>query len=159
MKSHTLRAVSMAILMVSSGCATIFSASIYPVLVDSNPKNARFEILDRYQNRIYSGITPERVYLPASYYPFIRQRYTILVNDPDFESTQMPITFHIDGWYFVNLLIPPLAPFTMLIVDPLSGSMFTMDYHCRRPSFNLRRINSTSIEDTSQNMPESQSNP
>ncbi|GCD77433.1 hypothetical protein JCM31826_09150 [Thermaurantimonas aggregans] len=123
-----------------SGCATLFSKSIYPVTIHSTPQDVRFEVFDRYKNRIFSGTTPETVYLPASYLPFIRQRYTILITDPDFESAQMPVTFHIDGWYFANLLIPAFAPIGMLIVDPLSGSMFTLDYHCRRLTFNLKPI-------------------
>lgn len=121
-------------------CATLFSRSVYPVAVHSAPENVRFEVYDRYKHRIYAGTTPETIYLPASYLPFIRQRYTVLINDPDFESAQMPITFHIDGWYFANLLIPAFAPIGMLIVDPLSGSMFTIDSHCRRLSFRLNPI-------------------
>ena len=129
-----------------SGCATLFSSSVYSVMVNSNPKNAQFEVFDRFQNRIITGVTPQVIMLPASYLPFIRQRYTVLVNDQEYESMQMSVTFHIDGWYFANLLIPPLAPIAMLIVDPLSGNMFTIDYFCRNVNFNLRRINFTSEE-------------
>lgn len=140
-----LSSISFTVLLVSiSGCATLFSSSVYPVMVNSNPQNTRFEVFDRFQNRIISGTTPEVIMLPSSYLPFIRQRYTVLVNDPDYESTQLHVSFHIDGWYFVNLFIPPIAPIAMLIIDPLSGCMFTVDYHSRYVNFNLRRINFSS---------------
>ncbi|MFN4299484.1 MAG: hypothetical protein ACK4EX_07110 [Thermaurantimonas sp.] len=141
MRYSQLKVVIIGVICVAlQSCATLFSKSIYPVAVHSTSQNVRFEVFDRYKNRIYTGTTPETIYLPASYLPFIRQRYTVLINDPDFESAQMPVTFHIDGWYFANLLIPAFAPVGMLIVDPLSGCMFTLDYHCRTLNFSLKPI-------------------
>lgn len=131
----------------------MFSSSLYPVMVRSNAQNVQFEVFDRFQNRILTGVTPQLIVLPSSYLPFIRQRYTVLVNDPDYESAQMLVTFHIDGWYFANLFIPPLAPIAMLIIDPLSGRMFTIDNYCRNINFNLRRTNFTSEINNLNNMP------
>ncbi len=137
----------------TSGCSTLFSNSLYPVMVRSNAQNVQFEVFDCFQNRILTGVTPQLIVLPSSYLPFIRQRYTVLVNDPDYESAQMPVTFHIDGWYFANLFIPPLAPIAMLIIDPLSGRMFTIDNYCRNLNFNLRRTNFTSEINNIDDMP------
>ncbi|GCD79899.1 hypothetical protein [Schleiferia thermophila] len=132
-----LSSISSFLLMLCS-CATLFSSSTYPVHITSSPYNVSFDVYDRFQNRIHTGRTPEMIYVSSSYLPFIRQKYTVLVNDPDFESQIKQITFHLDGWYLANLLFPPLAPISLLVIDPLSGAMYTLDRHCRVLDFQLK---------------------
>jgi len=63
---------------VLSGCASIVSDSVYPVLISSTPTGVRYEVIEQDSGRLVSaGVTPQTVMLGASDGFFARAEYTV----------------------------------------------------------------------------------
>lgn len=107
-----------------SSCATLLSRNQYTVPVRSEPSGAQYRITDLKGNTIKEGTTPEIVRLKAHGGYFKRGVYRVDLTMPEHEPAAAYITARVDGWYWVNLLLFPVVG--MLVVDPLSGSMYTL---------------------------------
>jgi hypothetical protein len=108
-----------------SSCATIISRSSYPVFIDSNPTEARLTVTDKDGSIVYQGHTPKTLKLDAGDGYFQRASYLIKFEHPDFETSTVRIESKVDGWYFGN--IPFFMFMGMLVIDPLTGSMYRID--------------------------------
>lgn len=129
MKKTLVNLTAIALVLLLSSCATLFSNSNYPFKIDSTPDKAKFEIFNRDGNMVVNGTTPQMVRLKSNYSYFQAESYNVVFYGNDKEIiAQLPISFHVDGWYIAgNLLIFPIWPISYLIVDPLSGAMWTPD--------------------------------
>jgi len=108
-----------------SGCATIFSKSVYPVTFNTNPPGAKIIIQDRDKTTVFEGTTPATVNLDASAGYFKKAKYTVTFMKPGYKIKIIPVYAKLDGWYFANLLIGGVIG--MLIIDPASGAMYKLD--------------------------------
>jgi len=114
--------ISLAILM--SGCASIVSESAYPVSFTSDPNGSKIIITDSMGIEIYSGRTPSVVELEGKDGFFSGASYKILISKEGYEDKIIVIHSKLDGWYWGNILFGGLIG--MLIVDPATGSMWTL---------------------------------
>jgi hypothetical protein len=112
-----------------SSCASIVSKSLYPVNITSQPENVNISITDGKGKEIYKGTTPTTVTLNTKAGYFKGQDYTVAFEKEGYTSHTARIGRGVDGWYIGgNILIGGLIGW--LIVDPLTGAMWTLDHEC-----------------------------
>ena len=109
-----------------SGCASICSKSDYPVRINSSPQGAQVKVVTSKGEIVHTGTTPTTISLNAHGGYFRSQKYTVTFEKPGFDTRTAPIRAGMDGWYWVNILWIELCPIGFLIVDPLTGSMWTL---------------------------------
>lgn len=108
-----------------SGCASIVSKSQYPVRFDSTPSGAEITIRDASGETVFSGTTPTTVTLDAHAGYFRGQDYTVQYQLDGFIPATGELRRGVDGWYiFGNIAFGGLIGW--LVVDPLTGSMWTL---------------------------------
>lgn len=109
-----------------SGCASIVSKSNWPINIRSSPEQANVTITDMKEGKeIFQGQTPATVTLSSKGGYFKSKTYMVKVSKEGFETQNIEIVSNINGWYFGNILLGGLLG--MLIVDPLTGAMWTLD--------------------------------
>jgi hypothetical protein len=116
--------IFIAILLMCTSCATIFSRNAYTVPIRSEPSGATYRISDRKGRVVKEGTTPDQVLLKAGGGYFRRAIYRVDLNMKDREHAGALLTARVDGWYWVNFLFFPMVG--MLSIDPISGSMYTL---------------------------------
>ncbi len=116
--------VAMAIFILA-GCASIVSRSNWPVAIRSTPDQADISVTDVKEGKeIFKGKTPTIVTLSSKGGYFKGMTYLVQVSKDGFERQDREIVSSINGWYFGNILLGGLIG--MLIVDPLTGAMWTL---------------------------------
>src|SRR5690606_1944201 len=107
-----------------TGCASILGDNQYPVSINSSPSGVAFEISNRSGRVIHSGTTPGTVTLDSSAGYFKGEKYTIRFSQNGYTETSAPLSSQVSGWYWGNILFGGLVG--MLIVDPVTGSMYRL---------------------------------
>ena len=116
------------ILIMISGCATIFSKSNYPVLITSEPEGAEVIIKNEKGAKVGSGRTPTTINLDAGSGYFQGQTYTVIFKKDGYSEHKTQISRGVDAWYIVgNFFIPINWIVGYLVVDPITGAMWTLD--------------------------------
>lgn len=126
MKNSTLRLICAALLMPLAGCATIVGSDTHTMPIVSAPSDASVKITDEKGVDIYKGNTPASVTLKKSDGSYFgKKTYTVTITKAGFATQTIPVTASPSGWYVGgNLLFGGLIGW--LIVDPLSGKMYTL---------------------------------
>jgi hypothetical protein len=117
-------AASAAILSLAA-CASIVSDSEGVVTISSNPTAAEIAVADQSGAEIYRGTTPTTLTLDASAGYFDGQEYTITFSKDGYDPTTVKVDSRINGWYVGNIVFGGFVGW--LIVDPLTGAMWTLD--------------------------------
>jgi uncharacterized protein YgiM (DUF1202 family) len=113
-------------IFILAGCASIVSKSNWPMAIRSTPDQADISIMDTKDGtEIFKGKTPAVVTLSSKGGYFKGKSYTTQISKEGFNTQIRPITSDVNGWYFGNILFGGLIG--MLIVDPLTGAMWTLD--------------------------------
>ena len=107
-----------------SGCATIFGKSKYPVTINSTPNAANIIITNKKGDTIFKGTAPAVVTLKTSRGYFKKESYLVRLSAPGYSEKIFPIDFIINEFYFGNILLG--GAIGMLIIDPLTGCMWTL---------------------------------
>lgn len=107
-----------------SGCASIVSDSKPAVGVYSTPAAARYEIVNSRGIVVAQGVTPGRVLLESGRGYFKGENYKVTFRKDGYEETTVPLKTTVNGWYWGNILFGGLIG--LLIVDPLTGAMYTL---------------------------------
>ena len=92
----------------------------------STPEGATFSITNRAGEKIHAGVTPATVTLNRGAGYFKAETYTVRFEKEGFSSKEFVVSGQVNGWYFGNIIFGGIV-LGMLIVDPLSGAMFTLD--------------------------------
>jgi hypothetical protein len=130
--------------LIITGCATILGKSRYPVTLNSTPNVANVLITNKKGDTVFNGKTPAIVNLKAGKAYFKKEDYLITFSADGFKEKKYTIKSTINGFYFGNILIG--GAIGMLIIDPLSGKMWSL------PA-SQTNINATLSPSTSLNMP------
>jgi hypothetical protein len=94
--------------------------------------------------QVHSGTTPTTATLSTSRGFFRGETYTVQFSKTGCPSHTVTLDARISGWYFGNFVIGGLVG--MLIVDPITGSMWTLDdtisvdLKAANPSLGLRMV-------------------
>ncbi len=110
-----------------SGCATIFGkANPEAVNIKSTPDLADVCVTDEAGAKIFVGTTPTVVSLEKKRGYFGGKTYKVKISKQDFTDQIITVDTQPGGWYiFGNFVFGGLIGW--LIVDPLTGAMWTLD--------------------------------
>lgn len=123
----TIAACATSLLMCN--CATIFGgASNRDVLVKSNPEGAKVTITDKKGNLVHEGTTPTTASLRRSSSFFVPASYKLNFKKKGCPEQTVDLKADINPWYFGNVVFGGLIG--ILIVDPATGAMWTLDKEC-----------------------------
>jgi hypothetical protein len=114
-----------AVLLLGSGCASLFSESQYPVSINSSPNGATATVRDDRGQPLYKIVTPNTVYLSAKSGYFSRARYSVEFEKEGYIPAVRPLWATMDDWYAGNVLFG--GPIGLLLVDPATGAMWKLD--------------------------------
>lgn len=107
------------------GCATIVNGPSSQVAIESFPSGADFTITDRNGNFVQHGTTPALVTLSNGSSYFVGENYSITYFKDNFKSANNTLHSNLTPWYFGNLIFGGIV-IGMLIVDPITGSMWSL---------------------------------
>lgn len=128
----------------SVGCASIVSDSEYPVTFNSQPSGASVTVTDENGVEVEKDVTPFTTTLSAANGYFDRMEYSATYRMPCYSTVKVPLKGGIDGWYWGNIVLGGVIG--MLIVDPITGAMYTV---ARDSSVTLKRTARTGCVATS----------
>ncbi len=107
------------------GCASIVNHSPNPVTITSFPDQADFVVINQQGKTIHSGITPETITLKPDAGYFKGEKYSLKFQKDGFGLQSTPLNANLNGWYWGNLIFGGVV-LGMLIVDPLTGAMWSL---------------------------------
>lgn len=105
-------------------CATIVSKSSRPITISSVPEQANVVITDETGTKIHAATTPTTVTLKTGAGYFQGKEYAVLVSKEGYQDQTVRISKTLNGWYIGNIVFGGLIGW--LIVDPISGAMWTL---------------------------------
>ena len=111
-------------LLMLTGCASIVSRSSADIAVRSVPAQATVTITSGSGQDVYVGKTPAIATVPTGDGFFVAARYTVRVSLEGHDDQLFTIGSRLNPWYFGNILLGGLIG--MVIVDPLTGAMWTL---------------------------------
>ena len=117
----------LALLLALAGCATIVSKSQYSFSVKANEPGAIVKVYDEDGASVTWARTPGTVTLNAYAGVFSPASYRFVFEKPGFENDESFVTAKIDPCYWINLICIYSAAVGMLLVDPISGAMWSFD--------------------------------
>jgi hypothetical protein len=100
-------------------CASIVSKSDWPVAFSSPEPGTAFTVKNENGVAVAKGTTPATITLTASNGYFDGADYVVEAN-----GVETPLESSMNGWYLGNIVFGGLIG--LLIVDPLSGAMWTL---------------------------------
>ena len=105
-----------ALLLFTSGCASIMSGPNQTVSVKSNPQGAKATFYDKKGVPVACAETPATVTLKR------RHDYVLKVEKEQYAPYETPVTGEMNSWYIGNLFFGGLIG--LAIVDPATGAMW-----------------------------------
>ncbi len=129
MKTKCLQRILLTVLftvpVLLCGCATIISGTTQPVRVTSDPMGAKFAIYNQKGNEVATGNTPQSVVLSRH-----GGTYRFTFEYTNYYPSEVLVAHGVNMAYFGNILLGGLLG--MVIVDPLSGAMWTYPVEVNR---------------------------
>jgi hypothetical protein len=108
----------------ATSCATVFNRSSKNVAIHSDPQGMSYEVVNRKGVKVASGTAPATLRLPTHSSYMRGESYVFTFKQGNRVVGQKTLDSSISGWYWGNFLIGGVIG--MLVIDPLSGSMWTM---------------------------------
>jgi hypothetical protein len=110
-----------------SGCATIVAGGHRDISFKSTPPDAAVSIQDRESKQIvHKGQTPFIVPLSTKGGYFKSKQYDVTLSKDGYATRAINIDSFLSGWYVGNIMLWPMAVIGGLIVDPLTGAMWSL---------------------------------
>ncbi|MDP3850362.1 MAG: hypothetical protein Q8Q59_07660 [Luteolibacter sp.] len=110
-------------------CATIFGgATKKEVKLSSNPPGAIVRVTDKNGDVIHQGVTPTSIALTRSAGYFTPASYNASFVKKGYPQQNVDLKASVNPWYFGNIVFGGLIG--LVIVDPLTGAMWTLDDEC-----------------------------
>ena len=108
-----------------AGCASIVSSNKETITLRTNPPDAAFTITNKAGEEIERGRTPATLTLNTSRGYFQGETYRVKFLKDGYKEQDMFVDSSPRGWYVLgNLIFGGLIGW--IIVDPLTGAMFTL---------------------------------
>jgi hypothetical protein len=129
--SITLLAVVLSSFLFVSCASIVSSVTRRPVMISSNPSDVNISIRNSYGVLVYRGTTPAFVTLSTKHSYFRGEDYLVTFQKDGYDPRTVELNSRINGWYFGNIPITLLTivggAVGFLVVDPLTGDMWTLD--------------------------------
>lgn len=119
--------LSLALTTGFAGCATIVSKSQYSFAVKANEPGTIVNVYDEKDVLVTWIKAPGTITLDAYAGFFSPASYRFVFEKPGFENDESIVAAKIDPCYWINLICIYSAPLGMLLVDPISGAMWSFD--------------------------------
>jgi hypothetical protein len=100
------------------------SKSVYKIPISTTPLNAVIQVTDKMGKEIILTQGQDTLTLKASSGYFRRAEYSIMVTAKDYEPKTETLYFVMDKKYLNNFYLFHIMPIGLLLIDPLSGSMW-----------------------------------
>ena len=125
-RSIAMVLTGLGLLLVGPGCASIFTLgkSTYPVTITSTPEGASVSVKNKSGVEVHKALTPTTVQLPQSAGFFQAQNYSLTFEKDGYYPASASLSADLNLWYIGNLCCGGIIG--MLIVDPLTGAMWTL---------------------------------
>ena len=107
-----------------TGCATIFTGTKQKISFNSEPIQSQISISNHKGEVVHTGETPATVKLRKGRGYFMPAKYTVVFNKEGYQTHTVNINARMSGWYVGNIIFGGVVGF--LIVDPLTGAMYTL---------------------------------
>lgn len=118
-----------------AGCATIMGQSAPETLnIRSTPDQARVIISDETGTKIFEGNTPTSLPLEKKKGYFSGKKYDVKIQKDGYEEQRITVDTKVNGWYIGNIVFG--GPLGLLIIDPATGAMWTLDTNEINVAFN-----------------------
>jgi uncharacterized protein YceK len=110
-----------------SGCASIVAGGHRDINIKSTPTDATVSIQDIESKEIvHKGQTPLIVPLSTRGGYFKSRQYDVSISKDGYPTKTIHINSFLSGWYAGNIMLWPMAVIGGLIVDPLTGAMWSL---------------------------------
>jgi len=121
-----LKSLSLVLVVVFVGCATIVGDKTHLMPINSTPSAANVEIADETGSVIFKGETPTNVTLEKSTGKYWgKKSYIVTISKDGFKTQTISITAKANGWYIGgNFIFGGLIGW--FIVDPFNGAMYNL---------------------------------
>jgi len=121
-----LKPISLILVIVFMGCATIIGDKTQLMPINSAPDSATILITDEKGTQVFRGQTPTSVTLQKSDGSYWGGKdYTVRISKEGYDAQTIAVTSSPNGWYIAgNLLFGGLIGW--FIVDPLNGGMYNL---------------------------------
>jgi hypothetical protein len=113
-------ATTTGLIFLASGCASIVDGGPKKIAIKSDPSEASITIYDKKDAEVWSGQTPATAKLKRS----SSAKYRVVIAKTGYKPAEFELKSTLNGWYIGNIFIGGLIG--MLIVDPLTGAMWTL---------------------------------
>lgn len=110
-----------------AGCATILSKSQYSFSLKANEPDTIVKVYDRDGAFVKEAKAPSTIELDADAGMFSRASYRFVFEKPGFETVEGGVTAQVDPYYWLNFITTPSMLLGLLLVDPISGAMWSFD--------------------------------
>lgn len=121
------------VVLLITGCASIFSGGPSWLAIETNPANVQIKISGIQNGEKITRITPCKVELKRN------SDYKVVVRTPHYQSDEVIITRHIQGWFWGNFFIPIASP-VGLVIDLVSDNFWDHNQHLL--TLDLQRLSS-----------------
>jgi len=121
-----LKPLSLILVIVFAGCATIVGDKTHLMPINSTPDSATVLITDEKGVQVFRGQTPTTVTLQKSDGSYWGgKNYTVKISKDGYDAQIITVTSSPNGWYIAgNLVFGGLIGW--FIVDPLNGAMYNL---------------------------------
>ena len=109
--------------LLASGCATIFSGTTQDVAIRTTP-GATYHITNSTGQQVASGNSAGKHSLARGTGYFSPHAYKVRINKAGYQERVLDIDPGLNPWYIGNILLGGIVG--MLIVDPITGAMFSL---------------------------------
>ena len=110
-----------------SGCASMVAGGDRKISIKSTPIDATVSIQDRESKQIvHKGQTPMIVPLSTRGGYFKSKQYDVTISKDGYDTKTFNIDSFLSGWYAGNIILWPVAVIGGLIIDPLTGAMWSL---------------------------------
>jgi hypothetical protein len=125
---NLVRTLVAGVALLLGGCGTIVNGFSDGVTINSRPDGASVIIVDEAGEEVFRGSTPASLDLVKARGWFAQRTYTLTVSKPGYQTYQTPIKPRPSLWFIIgNLFLPFVGQIGWVIIDPLTGGMWTID--------------------------------
>jgi hypothetical protein len=112
----------------ATGCASIVNGGDQTIRLSTTPSNASYRLVNSANRQeVATGLTPAEIDVETKQAYMSGANYEVQFFKDGYEKANTQINTKLSGWYFANLLLPCGIICGMLIIDPNTGAMWSLD--------------------------------
>jgi hypothetical protein len=113
----------LALTLLLTSCGSFMGQQGKRITISSEPEGANVAVINSSNRMTNYGITPFEIKPKTGKGYFTGETYTLMFAKEGYKDGSIKLESKISGWYFGNFILG--GPIGMLLVDPLTGGMWT----------------------------------